>query len=125
MRTFLTLLLLIMMAPVFAQKMSKKPGSPFMPSFPGWQQAQKDSIEQVLLYRKSLKPDRKTPNYPQEKNEIPNAIREKAQALIYKGKSNRGSIYQSPVDNMLMLAPDSTAIYHMPTGSVRMIPIKP
>lgn len=48
-------------------------------------------------------------------NGMPNAITTKPLPPVYKGNNGKGfDIYESKVDNMPMLVPDSSNTYHMP-----------
>ncbi len=118
--------MVLMISAALGQKMSKKTVSPFMPNaFAVMQKAQKDSIEQGLFSLKSLMTN---PNQPDYGDKMPNGLKEKIQVMIYKGNNGRGgSIYQSTLDNMLLVAPDSSFKYNMPTGEYKILqtPVKP
>ena len=63
----------------------------------------------IQRYKEELRKNQ-TPNYG-----MPNAIQVKPQPNIYKGNNGQGmDIYESPIDNMTILKPDSGSGFNMP-----------
>ncbi len=63
----------------------------------------------IQRYKEELRKNQ-PPNYG-----MPNAILVKPQPNIYKGNNGQGmDIYESPIDNMTILKPDSSSGYNMP-----------
>jgi len=127
MKTSLLILLMVLTASVVSgQKMSKKPSSPFpSKSFAVLQKEHADSIDRAVSLLRSGRANAERPQYG---DNMPNGLKERAQALIYKRNNGRGgSIYQSQMDNMLLVAPDSSYRFNMPTGEYKIImtPVKP
>lgn len=63
----------------------------------------------IQRYKDELKKNQ-VPNYG-----MPNAIQVKPQTNLYKGNNGQGlDIYESPIDNMAIVKPDSSSGFNMP-----------